>query len=176
LAKQLGIKVIFDTHTPIATYGSMFWFRPAALRRLFEHPWTWRQFDEAVYGDSDLPHAIERLITYCAQAEGYATRCVFTSRQAARNYTKLEYKLQLLASCFRSGDIRAQVLQMMYGTPRATHDDGITDWSSPPRVRVAFAGLAFALKRSVLHRSRSFVKAWQSRRATQRMLARRSDA
>jgi len=181
LAKDLGIKVNFDTHTPVATYGSMFWFRPAALRRLFEYPWTWRQFDEAIYGDSDLPHAIERLVTYCAQAEGYSTRCVFTARQAAKNYTKLEYKMQLLASCFRSGDIRMQVLQMMYGTQKSTNggSGGITDWSSPPRIRIALAGLAFALKRSLLHRSRSIARAWQSERATARALsesARRSEA
>ena len=177
LAKQLDIRVNFDTHTPIATYGSMFWFRPAALKRLFEHPWRWQQFDEAVYGDSDLPHAIERLITYCAQAEGYSTRCVFTARQAAKNYTKLEYKLQLLSSCFRSGDIRAQVLQMMYGTPQAPGQ--VSDWSSPPRVRVALAGLAFALKRSLLHRSRRIANAWKSGRATSRALsqsARRTEA
>jgi lipopolysaccharide biosynthesis protein len=169
LARQLGIRVNFDTHTPIAAYGSMFWFRPAALRPLFEHAWTWKQFDEEIYGDTDLPHAIERLITYCAQAEGYATRCVFTARQAAKNYTKLEYKLQLLASCFRSGDIRAQVLQMMYGSSRAPGD--VTDWSSPPRVRVALAGLAFALKRSLTHRAKRLASAWKSERATARVLA-----
>jgi rhamnosyltransferase len=169
IAKQLDIKVNFDTHTPIATYGSMFWFRPAALKRLFDHAWAWRQFDETVYGDTDLPHAIERLITYCAQAEGYSTRCVFTARQAAKNYTKLEYKLQLLASCFRSGDIRAQVLQMMYGPSRSPSD--VTDWSSPPRVRVALAGLVFALKRSLLHRWKHIARNWKSGRATARALS-----
>ena len=177
MAKQLGINVNFDTHTPIATYGSMFWFRPAALKRLFEHAWTWRQFDEIVYGDTDLPHAIERLITYCAQADGYSTRCVFTARQAAKNYTKLEYKMQLLASCFRSGDIRAQVLQMMYGPSHTATE--VTDWSAPPRVRVALAGLVFALKRSLLHRSKRIARTWQSERATARALsqnARRTEA
>lgn len=174
LARQLDIRVSFDTHTPIATYGSMFWFRPQALRRLFEYPWRWQQFDEAVYGDSDLPHAIERLIAYCAQAEGYGTRCVFTARQAAKNYTKLEYKLQLLSSCFRSGDIRAQVLQMMYGTERTT-EANVSDWSSPPRVRVALTGLAFALKRSAAHRWRHFVERWRSERQIGRALARRSE-
>ena len=178
LARQLDIRVSFDTHTPIATYGSMFWFRPAALRRLFEYSWRWHQFDEAVYGDSDLPHAIERLITYCAQAEGYGTRCVFTARQAAKNYTKLEYKLQLLSSCFRSGDIRAQVLQMMYGSQDATGAN-VSDWSSPPRIRVALAGLAFALKRSLAHRTRRIANAWRSDRAAARALsqsARRTEA
>jgi lipopolysaccharide biosynthesis protein len=175
LARQLGVDVAFDTHTPIAAYGSMFWFRPAALKRLFEHGWQWRQFDEAVYGDSDLPHAIERLITYCAQAAGYGTRCVFTARQAARNYTKLEYKLQLLASCFRSGDVREQVLQMMYGGEAPRDGKPIADWTSPPRVRVALAGLVFALKRSLSHRVRNWIGRRRARRQTFRALTRRGD-
>ncbi|HEY0231053.1 MAG TPA: rhamnan synthesis F family protein [Dokdonella sp.] len=168
LAQLLGIHVPLDIHTPIATYGSMYWFRPAALKRLFEHHWTWAQFDEEVYGDSDLPHAIERLVTYCAQASGYATRSVFTTRQAAKNYTKLEYKHQLLASCFRSGDIRNQVLQMMFGLPPGSADaplpaNAAVEWSAPPRVRIALAGLAFAMKRSLLHRSHRLAKALRSK-------------
>lgn len=163
LAELLGIHVPLDVHTPIATYGSMFWFRPAALKRLFEHGWTWDQFDEQVYGDSDLPHAVERLITYCAQAEGYATRNVFTAKHAAKNYTKLEYKHQLLASCFRSGDIRDQILHMMFGekpvAPPPPSANASVEWSAPPRVRIALAGLVFAMKRSIQHRTRDLVKA-----------------
>jgi rhamnosyltransferase len=168
LAQLLGIRVPFDIHTPVATYGSMFWFRPESLKRLFEHGWTWGQFDEKVYGDSDLPHAIERLVTYCAQADGYSTRSVFTTRHAAKNYTKLEYKHQLLASCFRSGDIRDQVLQMMFGqapgtAPAPLPANASVEWSAPPRVRIALAGLAFAMKRSLLHRSHRLAKALRTK-------------
>jgi rhamnosyltransferase len=162
LAQLLDVKVPLDRHTPVATYGSMYWFRPAALKRLFEHNWTWEQFDEQVYGDSDLPHAIERLVTYCAQTEGYATRNVFTARHAAKNYTKLEYKHQLLSSCFTSGDIRDQVLHMMFGPapkPAAPSPNAAIEWSAPPRVRIALAGLAFAMKRSLAYRTRMLIKA-----------------
>lgn len=143
IAQRLGIVLQPDVHTPLAAYGSMFWFRPQALKPLFVHPWTWNEFDEKQYGDTDLPHAIERLITYCAQSEGYSTRCVFTARQAARNYTKLEYKLQLLSSCFRTGDIRAQVLQMIYGTEAEERAR-----EAERGVRASFQRLAAALARS----------------------------
>ena len=73
----------------------------------------------------------------------------------------------MLASCFRSGDIRTQVLQMMYGGSRGE----VADWSSPPRVRVALQGLVFALKRSLAHRSKRLASAWKSERATARALA-----
>jgi len=176
LAQLLDIKVPLDTHTPVATYGSMYWFRPAALKRLFEHNWTWEQFDEEVYGDSDLPHAIERLVTYCAQTEGYATRNVFTTRHAAKNYTKLEYKHQLLSSCFNSGDIRDQVLHMMFGpAPKAAAPaaNAPIEWSAPPRVSIALAGLAFAMKRSIAFRTRQIVKTLRgSREGTEIMSGR----
>lgn len=109
LAAQLGINVGLDVETPIATYGSMFWFRPDALKKLFEYRWTWADFDEKHYGDGDLPHVLERLVTYCAQDAGYLSRCIMTPRQASKNYVKLEYKLQALSSCFSTGSLREQM-------------------------------------------------------------------
>ena len=115
LAETLGITVPLDEHTPLAAYGSMYWFRPGALRRLFEHPWQIQDFDEPRYGDGDLPHVIERLLTYCAQQDGYMTRCVMTPAQMAKNYVFLEYKHQALASCFATGDVREQINAMLWG-------------------------------------------------------------
>jgi len=109
VAQKLGLNVPLDSETPIATYGSMFWFRPEALQQLFQHDWQWSDFDEKQYGDGDLPHVIERLITYCAQDSGYLSRCIMTPAQAAKNYVKLEYKLQALSSCFPTGDLREQM-------------------------------------------------------------------
>lgn len=109
VARQLGIGVDLDIETPIATYGSMFWFRPTALRKIFEHRWAWADFDEKHYGDGDLPHVLERLMTYCAQDAGYLSRCILTPKQASKNYVKLEYKLQALSSCFSTGSLREQM-------------------------------------------------------------------
>ncbi|MCL9801478.1 rhamnan synthesis F family protein [Pseudomonas sp. AKS31] len=109
IASKLGLSVPLDTETPIATYGSMYWFRPDALKKLFEHEWKWSDFDEPRYGDGDLPHVLERLITYCAQDAGFISRCIMTPAQASKSYVKLEYKVQALSSCFPSGDLREQM-------------------------------------------------------------------
>jgi lipopolysaccharide biosynthesis protein len=50
----------------------------------------------------------ERLICYCAQHQGFRTLAVMSTAQAARSYLKLEYKHQLLSSCFPVRDIRLQ--------------------------------------------------------------------
>ena len=116
LARLLGIDVPLDDNTPLAAYGSMYWFRPAALRRLFARDWHMHDFDEPHYEDGDLPHALERLLTYCAQQEGYMTRCVMSNKQMAMNYVFLEYKYQALASCFVSGDVREQISALLCGS------------------------------------------------------------
>lgn len=95
LAGVLDLHVHLDDHTPLAAYGSMFWFRPAALRKLFSHDWTWEDFAaEPDYGDGDLPHALERLIGYVCIDAGYSIQQIFTAKNAARNYAMLEYKHQ----------------------------------------------------------------------------------
>lgn len=105
VASMLGLNVLFDKSTPVAPYGGMFWFRPNALRKLFEYEWTWEDFAaDTAYTDGDLPHAIERVYTYVAQDSGYYTRSVMSLQQAASNYTRLEYKVQLLSSLLPAGD------------------------------------------------------------------------
>lgn len=113
VAGQLGLNVPLDHETPIATYGSMFWFRPCSLKKLFEYKWRWEDFDEGHYGDGDLPHVLERLVTYCAQDAGFLSRCIMTPRQASKNYVKLEYKLQAISSCFSTGSLREQMQAAM---------------------------------------------------------------
>ena len=94
-ATKLGIKVPFDDDTPFAAFGSMYWFRPDALRKLFAHPFKWTDFpEEPDYGDGRLPHVLERLIAYAALSSGFTVKCALTNLNAAKNYVKLEYKLQ----------------------------------------------------------------------------------
>ncbi|MEM0922300.1 MAG: rhamnan synthesis F family protein [Pseudomonadota bacterium] len=107
LAAEMGLTVPFDTHTPVAAYGTMYWFRPEALRRMFERKWKWEEFNpEPHHVDGGLAHIQERLICYCAQQDKFRTLSVMNPHAAARNYVKLEYKHQLLSSFYPSGDIR----------------------------------------------------------------------
>lgn len=94
-ARRLGIKVPFDDYTPLCAHGSMYWFRPQALRRLFEYPLKWSDFpEEPHYADGDVPHILERLVVYTAHAAGYYGKCVLTPANASKNYVKLQYKLR----------------------------------------------------------------------------------
>lgn len=105
VATMLGLRVNFDKATPVAPYGGMFWFRPDALRKLFEYEWTWENFaTDTSYADGDLPHAIERIYAYVAQDSGYYTRSVMSIQQAVNNYTRLEYKVHHLSSLLPAGD------------------------------------------------------------------------
>ncbi|MEM7507756.1 MAG: rhamnan synthesis F family protein [Pseudomonadota bacterium] len=110
LAVEMGLTVPFDAHTPVAAYGTMYWFRPQALRRMFERKWKWEEFNpEPHHVDGGLAHVQERLICYTAQQDKFRTLSVMNPRAASRNYVKLEYKHQLLASFYPTGDIRRMI-------------------------------------------------------------------
>jgi rhamnosyltransferase len=96
--------VQFDETTPVAPYGTMFWFRPKALRKLFSYPWRWSDFNcEPHHVDGGLAHALERVIAYVAQDAGYATFQVSNLRLAEQSYTLLEWKLQSLLALLPHG-------------------------------------------------------------------------
>src|SRR5690606_7372722 len=97
LASELAFNVRLDCCTPVAPYGTMFWFRPRALRKLFERRWQWEDFNaEPNHVDGGLAHALERLIGYAAIDAGYVCRHIASVQLAAQNYVSLEWKLQLL--------------------------------------------------------------------------------
>ena len=99
VAKQIGISTQFDSTTPLAPYGSMFWARPEALLKMVDHPWTWEDYpDDHGYGDGGLPHVQERLMAYTVLDAGYQVRSVINRDWASINYCFLEYKLQRISS------------------------------------------------------------------------------
>ncbi|MFP5595093.1 rhamnan synthesis F family protein [Kluyvera sp. 142486] len=119
LCKELGITVPLDTDTPMAVYGSMFWFKPPALRSLFKHNWTSEALsDEIVCNDRYMASVFGRLICYASKNEGYSIYNVMTAKQAERNYVKLELKLQKIMSTLPTGDVNWQYtsLKNIFGT------------------------------------------------------------
>jgi len=98
-AARLGITVPFDESTPLATYGSMFIARPAALRPIAAGDYEYGEFpSDGDYRDGTLAHALERLVAYSALSEGYHARQVLTADFASIYYSYLEYKLQSVAA------------------------------------------------------------------------------
>ncbi|WP_291570852.1 rhamnan synthesis F family protein [Bradyrhizobium sp.] len=95
VAEMLDLRVKLDVITPVAAYGSMYWFRPVALQKLFRHPWKWSDFEEDEkigYGDGDLAHGLERILAYVAQDARYTVQHVMCAHSAEQNYTMLEWK------------------------------------------------------------------------------------
>ncbi|HEH9426663.1 TPA: rhamnan synthesis F family protein [Aeromonas sobria] len=113
LAKRLGIKVPFDEISPFAAYGTMFWFRPDALKRLFEENWRWDEFSaEPAHYDGSLAHLIERLLVYTVHNAGYIAYNIMSTMMAEKNYAKLEYKMNRVMACLHNGDVQWQVYDM----------------------------------------------------------------
>jgi len=75
-AEALATKMRLTAALPQAfefPVGTMFWCRPAALRPLFDLRLTWDDYPvEPVPIDGTILHAIERLLPFVAQNEGYA--------------------------------------------------------------------------------------------------------
>jgi len=119
VARELGLRGPFDTLTPLAPYGTMFWFRPAALAPLFERRWRHGEYNaEPHHLDGGLAHVQERLISYAAQSAGYAIAEVMTPQAAARAYQRLEYKHQRLAGLLASPSIVLQEAELAARRPR----------------------------------------------------------
>jgi len=109
LVRRLKLKVRLDSATPVAPYGGMYWFRPRALRKLFEYEWRLGEFGEEPNShDGDLGHALERLICYAAQDAHYLTQHIMCIHQAERNYSSLEFKLQKVCSLLPADEFSAQ--------------------------------------------------------------------
>ncbi len=73
LAGKLGLKVDMSRDKePIAPLGTMFWFRPKAMKTLFDKDWDYEDFPpEPNKPDGTLLHAIERIYPFVVQHEGY---------------------------------------------------------------------------------------------------------
>lgn len=93
LCEQLGVYVPMDENeNPIAPYGSVFWFRPQAMKRLFEKEWNYEDFpEEPLPVDGTISHAVERCYSFVAQSAGYFSAVVMSDMFARIEYTNLDY-------------------------------------------------------------------------------------
>lgn len=114
LIGELDLSVILDEHTPIAPYGTMYWFRAEALKQMFAWPWRFDSYNkEPNHVDGGLAHLQERLIGYVCQNAGYRVVSIMNRHAAARNYVKLEYKAQLFAAHMPTANIYEQRNMLM---------------------------------------------------------------
>ncbi len=93
LADDLGLTVpISGDKPPIAPFGSMFWFRPKAMKPLYDKDWEYEDFPEEPLGfDGTISHAIERIRPYIVQQSGYYPAIGMTDKFAAIEYNNLRF-------------------------------------------------------------------------------------
>ena len=96
LMEQLEINLnIKPDKAPIAPLGTMFWFRPQALKRLFDYGWKYEDFPEEPNGtDGTILHAIERGYGLVTQYEGYYPAWLMTDKFASIEITNLYFMMR----------------------------------------------------------------------------------
>ena len=85
LAKLLELDIPLSKQKPAhITAGSMFWFRPEAMKKLLSHGFTYDDFsgEKVDSRDMTLAHAFERIFALVAQDSGYYFAHSITNRQA----------------------------------------------------------------------------------------------
>ena len=122
LLHELGINVPLDPDKePVAPLGSMFWFRPKALKPLFDHDWQWEEFPpEPCDIDGTILHAIERAHAYVAQGAGYYCGWLFSDSFARIELTNLSFYVRDLTYAIADRWGRAtetQMVQMIQAPP-----------------------------------------------------------
>lgn len=95
LEDSLHIHVPLDSHKEaVAPLGTMFWFRPEAMRGLLNLNWKYEDFPpEPNKIDKTLLHFIERAYCYVPQSNGYFPAYIFSDRFARIEFTNLSYEL-----------------------------------------------------------------------------------
>lgn len=98
LAEKLDLRVpVSEQYEPVSALGSMFWFRPKALRKLLDYPWTYEELpQEPVPQDGTILHAVERIHGFAAQSAGYYSGYVMCDTCAAIELTNLEHMVRTL--------------------------------------------------------------------------------
>lgn len=93
LAKELQIDVpMSHAKEAVAPYGTFFWFRPAAMKKLYARDWKYEDFPpEPNNTDGTVLHAVERLYPFAAQAEGYYPGVLMSDKLASIEYSNLLY-------------------------------------------------------------------------------------
>jgi rhamnosyltransferase len=97
LAGRLGLRAPMHwSKEPIAPCGTMFWFRPKALERLFKEDWKYDDFpEEPNEYDGTFLHAVERVYPFAAQNAGYYSAWVMSDRYSRIEMTNLNYFLHI---------------------------------------------------------------------------------
>lgn len=98
LAEKLKLKCDLNKEKKPLSLGTVFWARVDALKKIFENPWKYEDFDEEPLApDGTISHAIERCFAYVAQDAGYDTGIVMTDQFAGE---RIDYLQEIMTLSF----------------------------------------------------------------------------
>lgn len=98
LIEEMHLECDLDVDKSPITFGTVFWARVPALKKLFDIKWKYEDFDEEpMESDGTISHAIERSLAYIAQDAGYETGWIMTDRYAGE---KFDYMISVLGNTF----------------------------------------------------------------------------
>jgi len=82
---RIGLPEINNCNEVLFSAGTMFWYRPIALKKLFCKDLSFNDFPEEPIGiNGTLAHAIERLPSYVASNAGYETKLYLSPKLLAK--------------------------------------------------------------------------------------------
>lgn len=97
LAERLNLNSNITINKQPFVLGTTFWCRTKALRPLFEHGFTYEDFEpEPMPSDNTISHGIERILPYVAQSEGYYSGIMMTAEYASLYTCNYQYMLDTI--------------------------------------------------------------------------------
>lgn len=94
LLNRLHLKIKFDEKL-VAPFENMFWARTGALKDLFECEWHDDDFSsEQMPAERTISFAIQRVICFCAQNQGYFSKWAMPENFAELYINNLSYRLR----------------------------------------------------------------------------------
>lgn len=103
LCKNLGVSANLCKEIPPIAFGTVFWCRTTALKKLTNYSWKYEDFkEEPLHFDGEINHAIERALPYIAQDGGFETHMVMTNEYASKLLSKSQFVVQRAFSVLNS--------------------------------------------------------------------------
>lgn len=156
LLKDFGVNVKINEHTLcVAPLGTCFWFRPLALKKLFDgfdgKGWSYKSFPrEPNRYDQTILHAIERSYAYFAQDAGYYPVYLYNSRFAEIELTTLEFN-KTGSTEMRAWTDALALDAAGYKKIEDTFNKPIEEVSSEEIIQQQDQNINYGVKRSMIH-------------------------
>ena len=113
LCDRLNINVPMSKEiSPISPLGTMFWFRPKGMKKLFDYNWNYEDFpQEPNKLDGSLLHVIERIYSLAEQDAGYYAAWCLNEKFSSIMVTNLNYMLSGVLSGLAKNDVQANYIK-----------------------------------------------------------------